>query len=350
MTRNNLALVAIVGFFVVALGAIKIVQVSRLGDAPPLEPIVVYEVLPHPYFEEVTRGAKAFEAQTHVPVRIVVGQESSQANLNTNIDSLYAVGHKAFALYPVDPAGCRGVFERLKAGGRYAVAYGAQPEAGSATAFAVATDTRGSATQATEVLIGLMGGQGRILNVLESMTDANTKIRRDAIEATVARYPKVSIIDTIGDINSEQEGRTKIESALVARQGQIDGVICTGYNTTVAAALLLAERNARDGAKRIRFVGIDTDPRVLTAIREDRIDATMAQNPYAQGYISCALLKLMLDGWTPLTPYQFIDSGSVVLTRSNVDSFDAEARQATARLAGELQTRYLRPPATAAAP
>jgi ribose transport system substrate-binding protein len=192
-----------------------------------------------------------------------------------------------------------------------------------------------------------MGGEGKILNVLESMTDANTKIRRQAIEDTVARYPRVSILQTIGDINSEQQGREKIESALVARQGQIDGVICTGYNTTVAAALLLAERNAQPNVRRIRFVGIDTDERVLQAIRDGRVDATMAQNPYAQGYITCSLLKLMLDGWTPTADYRFIDSGSVVVTSANVDGFAGDMRLATARIADALRTTYLRPPADA---
>ena len=104
----------------------------------------------------------------------------------------------------------------------------------------------------------------------------------------MAQHPQVSIAQTIGDIGTEQKALEKIESALVARGDEIDGVICTGYTTTVAMAMLLSTRDS--GRKRIHGVGIDTDLRVLAAIRAGHMDATIAQNPYAHGFISCALL------------------------------------------------------------
>ena len=83
----------------------------------------------------------------------------------------------------------------------------------------------------------------------------------------------------------------------------------------MAAASLLSERHKNAQNKRIRFVGIDTDPTVLQAIRDGYIDGTIAQNPFGHGYVSCALLKLMLDGWKPAKPYQFIEAGDVVSDR-----------------------------------
>jgi len=190
-----------------------------------------------------------------------------------------------------------------------------------------------------------MGYQGRILNVLESLTDANTPIRKAAVEAVVAKYPGVEIVQTVGDVTTEQKAREKIESALVARGDEVDAVICTGYTTTVAAATLLAEHNRKPGAKRIRFVGLDTDDRVLAAIREGSVDMTLAQNPFGHGYIACALLDLMLQGWTPKVPYEFVDAGCVPVTQENVDSFQAGIEEMTRMIVGELQTKYLNAPA-----
>ena len=77
----------------------------------------------------------------------------------------------------------------------------------------------------------------------------------------------------------------------------MDGVICTGNTTTIAAVVLLGQHNRKAGAKRIRFVGLDAiDPRVTDAIRDGSVDMTLAQNPFGHGYISCALLDLMLHG------------------------------------------------------
>lgn len=344
MTRNNRILAVTVGSLALILGAIKFAQSGRPAAAT-LAPIVLYEPLPHPYCTAVGVGGAAFARDHHVGVRIVIGQESTQANVNTNIESLRTVGYKAFAIYPVDPAGSKGLFARLRAAGCLAVAYGAQPAPGTEAPFAVATDTRRAATLAAETLVALLGGRGRILDVLESSTDANTPIRQAAIEAVVAQHPGVSIIQTVGDITTEEKAREKIDSALVARGDQVDGVICTGYTTTVAAAVLISEHNRKPGARRIRFVGLDTDPIVLAAIRQGTIDATLAQNPFGHGYISCALLDLLERGWRPRAPYQFIDSGCVVVTRANAGSFEAGIEKMTATIMGELKTKYLLPPA-----
>jgi ribose transport system substrate-binding protein len=342
MTRNNQLLLATLAALGLALGAIKFVQ-SR-GSAAPVASIVLEEPLPHPYCTAVGGGATAYANASGTPVRVLVGQESTQANVNTNIESMLTIGHRAFAFYPVDPAGSKGLFARLKHAGCFAVAYGAQPEKGTETPFAVATDTQSAATLAAEKLIELMGRHGRILNVLESLTDANTPIRKAAIEAVVAKYPGVEIAQTVGDVTTEQQSRIKIESALVARGDEIDGVICTGYTTTVAAAILLTEHNQKPGAKRIRFVGLDTDDRVLAAIRSGAIDATLAQNPFGHGYISCALLDLMLKGWKPVKDYQFIDSGCVPVTKENVDSFQTGIEAMTRTIVADLKTKYLLPP------
>ena len=176
MTRNNILLLVILGALALALSAIKLIQSHQIRAS--LEPIVLYEPLPHPYCTAVGKGGEAYAKEHGIGVRVVVGQESTQANVNQNIESLFTLGHKAFAFYPVDPAGSKGLFARLHQGGRFAVAYGAQPENGSATPFAVATDTKAAATLATKTLIELLGKRGRILNVLESLTDANTPIRR----------------------------------------------------------------------------------------------------------------------------------------------------------------------------
>ncbi len=83
---------------------------------------------------------------------------------------------------------------------------------------------------------------------------------------------------------------------------------------------------------------------MLQAIRDGAIDATVAQNPPGHGYISCFLLKYLLDGWTPAKDYQFIDAGIVIVTKENVDTYAAEVRKITDRIAAELKILYLHPP------
>ncbi|MBM3293687.1 MAG: substrate-binding domain-containing protein [Candidatus Aminicenantes bacterium] len=331
-----------VGVVVGLAAAVIVVNVTRKKTS--VEPIAWYGMMPHPYKTEVRSGVERFEQETGVRVLKVVGQQWTQDNENVNVEALSTKGHKAFSIYPGDPAGANALFAQLRGRGQIVVSYGAEPDLPTPVAFTVATDIKAAAMTAAERLIEMMGGRGRILNVLELVTDINTKKRDDGIREVVARYPGVSIIQTISDMTQVSEATVKIQSALAARMDEIDGIITTGYNPTIAAASVLTEWHRDPKRKQIRFIGIDTGETVLQAIRDGSIDATIAQNPPGHGYISCLLLQRLLDGWTPARDYQFIDAGIVVVTRDNVDSYAAEVRKITDGIAADLNAKYLRPP------
>jgi ribose transport system substrate-binding protein len=332
----------ILGIVVVLVAAVVVFSLLRKKQS--VETIAWYGMMPHPYISEVRGGVERFEKETGVQVMKVVGQAWTQENENINVEALSSRGHKAFSVYPGDPAAANALFAQLKSRGQLVVAYGAQPNLPTPVPFTVATDIKDAAMVAAEKLIGLMGGKGKILNVLETVTDINTKIRDEGIKEVVAKHAQVQIVQTISDMLQVSEATTKIQSALAARADEIDGIIATGYNPTIAAAAVLTEWHKNPAHKRIRFVGIDTGPTVLQAIREGVIDATIAQNPPGHGYLSCMILKMMLDGWKPRKDYQFINAGIVVVTKENVDTYATQVQEITDRLAAELKSEYLSPP------
>jgi ribose transport system substrate-binding protein len=334
--------IAVIVAVVLLAAAIVVVRVTRKAES--VETICWYGMMPHPYKTEVRSGVERFENETGVRVAKIVGQQWTQDNENVNVEALSTKGYKAFSIYPGDPAGANALFAQLKARGQLVVAYGAEPDLPTPVPFTVATDIKAAAMTATEKLIEFLGGKGRILNVLEMVTDINTKKRDEGIREVVARHPGVEIVQTISDMTQVSEAVTKIQSALAARMDELDGIITTGYNPTIAAAAVLSEWHKDHRHKRIRFIGIDTGSTVLQAIRDGAIDATVAQNPPGHGYISCLLLKLLLDGWRPRAPYQFVNAGIVVVTKDNIDTYAAEVRKITDGIAAELRTRYLEPP------
>ena len=247
--------------------------------------------MPHPYVSEVSSGVDAAKKDLGVPVYQMVGQEWTQDNESVNVESLSTAGHKAFCIYPVDAAGADGLFAQLTARGQFVVAYGAEPALPTPASFTVATDIQGAAETACEELIRLMGDHGHILNVLEAVTDINTQKRDAGIRAAVRRHPQVTIIQTISDMSQVSEATTKIakRSGPAARAGEIDGIITTGYNPTIAAVAILTEWNRNPSNKRIHFIGMDTGAAVIAAIRDGSVDATVAQNTFGHGYIPVAI-------------------------------------------------------------
>ena len=309
-----------------------------------LETIVWYGNAVHPYITEVRLGAEAFAKDSGVPVYCTVGQEWTQDNQNVNVEALSTGGYKAFCLFPGDAVGANALFQLLRDHGQNVVAYGAPPALPTPIPFTVGTNIKGAAMAATEELIRLMGGHGKILNLLEASTDVNTRARDEGIREVVAKHPGVEIIQTLSDMIKMGDATTKLQSALAARAGDIDGIIATGFNPTVAAASALTEWNKDPAHKYIHFIGMDTDSTVIRAIQEGRIDATVAQNPFGHGYLSCMILNLLNEGWTPRQPYQFIDSGIVIVSRNNLNTYASKVRQITSGIAAELKTRYLNPP------
>jgi ribose transport system substrate-binding protein len=334
--------IALIALLVVLAVAVVVVRVTRKNGG--VEPVCWYGMMPHPYVTEVRAGVERFEQETGLRAAKVVGQQWTQDNENVNIEALSTKGYKAFSIYPGDPAGANALFAQLKGRGQLVVAYGAEPDLPTPVPFTVATDIKAAAMTAAEKLIELMGGRGRILNVLEMVTDINTRKRDEGIREVVARHPGVEIVQTISDMSQVSEAVNKIQSALAARMDEIDGIITTGYNPTIAAASVLTEWHRAPGRKRIRFIGIDTGPTVLQAIRDGAIDATVAQNPPGHGYLSTRILGLMLEGWTPRAPYQFINAGIVIVTKDNIDTYGIEVRKITDGIAAELRTKYLQPP------
>ncbi len=331
---------------IIIVGALVgvVVVVSMTRKTQSVEAIAWYGTMPHPYINEVKGGVEAFEKEVGVSVYKTVGQEWSQDNENVIVEAMSTKGHKAFSIYPGDAAGANGLFTSLRKRGQLVVAYGAEPAMPTPATFTVATDIKGAAMAACEELIRLMGDQGGILNVLETVTDINTKKRDEGIREVVAKHPRVKIAQTIADMTQVSEATNKIQSALAARSGEIDGIITTGYNPTVAAAAILTEWHKNPQHKRIRFIGIDTGPTVLQAIREGSIDLTVAQNPFGHGYVSCMILKMMLDGWKPKKDYQFINAGIVMVNKGNIDTYSKEVRKITDAIVADLKTRYLDPP------
>lgn len=293
----------------------------------------------HPYFDEVQSGVDKFSEDFGIEVTKRLGQDWTQDNQNENVAAMAAQGFNAFSIFPSDVSGARGLYEELAEQGITIVDFGQATKEPTPAAFYVGTQLKEAAMLATEELIKSMGGKGNIINVLEVPGD-NTRLRQEGVEEVVAKYPDVKIIQTVGDLSSIEDSVEKVQNAIAANLGNIDGMIATGYTPTVAIAQLLTEYH-ENGGERIHFYGIDTDAVVLDAIRAGHIDGTMAQNPFGHGYIPMVLLKKLSEGYKPREGVHAIDAGVVPVTAENIDTFQADISELTKDIIDNLDSTYL---------
>ncbi len=310
---------------------------APVGDFKP----VWYAPAPHPYFEDVKKGIEAFEKDTGITVEKEIGPDWNQDSQNQRMEALAAKGFNAFSVYPADASGANGLYEELTQRGIHIANFGTSTAQPTTASFAVATDVKAAAMAATEELIKAMGGKGNIINVLEVLEDPNTALRKQGIEEVVAKYPDVKIIQEVAGMTSVDQATVKVGDALAANIDKVDGIIATGYTPSVAIAQALTEYKSKDGARTIHAVGIDTDPIVMTAIKDGVMDGTIVQNPYGHGYLSLLLLKYLAEGYKPKADAYFVNAGFAFANKDNLDTYSEDTLKVTEQIKSELLDKYL---------
>ncbi|MBU9728331.1 sugar ABC transporter substrate-binding protein [Diplocloster modestus] len=309
------------------------------GDASGLK-MAWYGFSGFPYMEEVYTGVEAFAKDSGIEVLKYMGSEVAQSTQNEDVEALVAQGINALSIYPADASGANSLYEEITAHGVNVVNFGCATNLPTPASFTVGTDVKQAAMDAAENLIKMMGEKGNILNVLEVLEDPNTALRKEGVEEVAAKYPDVKIVQEVGGINSQEEAVQKIETALSSNAGNIDGIICTGNTTSVGMALTLPDYYQQMGTdKHIYCIGIDTDETVIKAINDGIVDATVAQNPYGHGYISCALLQKMAEGKS-VSDYTFVDTGVVLVTKDNSADFSADLDAKTKEIMSDLDSYF----------
>ena len=188
-----------------------------LAQDPDDYKILVYWPAPDVYFEEnIQPGYSAIEEEYGVTVDFIVGTEWTQDVENQNCEAAIAQGYKLFLVYGADTSGANALYQEMIDAGCEVVNYGGTVSDPQVAPVTVCGDVKAYSYDATIQMCEAMGGEGKIINVLENLGDVNTLQRQEGVEEAVALYPNVEICQTIGDINTRDEGYEKVADALAA--------------------------------------------------------------------------------------------------------------------------------------
>lgn len=149
---------------------------------------------------------------------------------------------------------------------------------------------------------------------------------------------KVKLLQTITDVDKDLQTAQKAVSDLLAAKGnQIQGIVTTAYNPAVAAA----DAVESSGSK-AKVVAIDDDAKILSGIKDGSVAATVVQNPVGQAEVGAWVLALLqTKQCTMRQPGQIIDSGSFVVSKADVDTFDSARKAKTEELKKQFADTYL---------
>jgi ribose transport system substrate-binding protein len=303
---------------------------------------------PHPYFagwqpgmDDAAKDFKIGKTEYQVPAEWKL---EAQTQL---LESLAAQGTNAFGIFPGDAVGINSTLAEFKANHIPSIAIAGCTQDPTPAVFCFSTDVFQAAYVGTKALIDAMGGKGAIVHMAGLLVDPNTTLREQAVQKAIDETKgAVTLLQTVGDTDDQEKGDQKINALLAAQKDNIGGIIATAYISSVVTATALRNQ----GDKRIKMVGIDNDKIVMDGIHDGFVAGTIAQNPYGQAYIGVYALDLLASGctakaeapWikTPQTAH-FIDSGTVVVTAKNLDSYKDDLKGLTHKMFGSFKDSYL---------
>jgi len=295
----------------------------------------------HPYFQPwKTAGEEAGKTLGLGGFTFNETGEWDQGKQNDALNSLAADGYNAFGIFGVSPTDINTTFSDLKSQGFAVGSLGSCPAGDVNEAdFCLSTDVEEAAYKAAQAAIEAMGGKGTLAHLTGNNVDSNTQRRIAGVEKAVAEAGgAVELLPAVTDIDVDLGTAQKAVSDLLAAQGdKINGIVATAYNPAVAAA-----EGVEEAGLKISVVAIDDDKQILSGIESGSVAATVTQNPVGQAQVGAwALALLATDQCTMTEPGVIVDSGSFVVTKDNVATYDTERQAKTDELRAEFSASLL---------
>jgi ribose transport system substrate-binding protein len=192
-------------------------------------------------------------------------------------------------------------------------------EAGKDFVSLVATDNRKGGQIGGEELARLLNGKGKVVLLRYGVGSASTEAREAGFLDAMAKHPDIQIIEkdryagaTVGEAQQTAEN-------LLDKLKQADGIFASNESATQGMLNVVV---ANGLAGKVKFVGFDTSPSLVDALKNGQLQALVAQNPRKMGYLAVKTMVDHLDGKQVPTS---VDTGCALVTKENLDTPDIKA-------------------------
>ncbi len=290
---------------------------TRTGGKPRIA--VIPKGTTHVFWKSVEAGARAAAGPAGVEV-VWKGplQENDRAQQIQLVQQFVSEGVAGIALAPLDLMALRPVVDQAKAKGIPVVIFdsalnglpGEDFDCYVATQNEIAGELAGRHL-ASLLQDGAAGKPAKVVMLRYQIGSASTE-QREAGFLKVARAAGLDVI-----VHNRYAGATAGEAktqalTLADRLREADGIFCSNESAT-AGMLLALEQLQLAGRK--KFVGFDSSPPLVQALRAGTIDGLLVQDPRRMGELSVQVLAARIAGKT-VEPV--IDTEAVLVTKANM--------------------------------
>jgi len=179
----------------------------------------------------------------------------------------------------------------------------------------VATDNFQGGVLGARRLAELLGGKGRIFLIRYQEGSASTMEReRGFFETITTDYPEIILLVQDQYTGATTETAYQLAENLLGRFPDVEGIFCPNESSTFGTLRALQETKL---AGKVKFVGFDSSPKLVQALRDGHLHGLVLQNPIKMGYLGVMTLVHYLRG--EKIPER-VDTGVLVATLETMDS------------------------------
>ncbi len=302
------SLMALVAGFAFANGGAE----TASGAAKKLKIAVIYHDTGIEFAQVIKTGALAAGKECGVdvefigPIGIKVDEQVSfiENAITKKVDGLAISNVNGEALNPM--------IEKAIAAGIPTVTFNSDAEGSKRMAFYGQNLVESGRVQAG-ILEEYMGDKGKILIITGEAAASWSQDRERGVREGLAKYPGITVVNTVSTGWEEQAQFAAIENAILANP-DITGIASLDAATTPATGLVIK----RLGKKGITHVGHDLVPLTLDNIKAGITQASLSQYPYMQGFMP---VKALFEYITNKTPLKDMDTGILRVDSKNIDEY-----------------------------
>jgi ribose transport system substrate-binding protein len=183
----------------------------------------------------------------------------------------------------------------------------------------VGTNNRLGGQMGGEELVRLLGGKGKVVLLRYMEGSASTTEREAGFLEVMKKNPGIQMLveDRFGGATASEAQTTALN--LIDQIRDADGIFCSNESLTFGMLLALRQNNLVGKAK---FVGFDTSPPLIEALKKGEIQALVAQNPTKMGYEAVKTMVAVMHG--EKVP-ENVDSGAALITPDNIGTPEIQA-------------------------
>lgn len=319
--------------FAVAVLVLPLTQCGSAHDADE-KYVLVSANLKIPYWQTASAGFSQAANQLRVRSEVVGPDDYDPKAEAEAFDRAVAGKPTGILVSAADATGLKDSIDKAIAAGIPVITIDSDSRASKRLLFIGTNNYQAGITGGQRLATELKGKGNVVVFTIPEQANMAERLRgyRDSLES----HPQIKItriVDIKGDPRVAFDTTTQI---LGKEKDKVDAFVCLEALAGKEVATVLNSNGVKDKI----VIAMDTDPDTIDWIRKGVISATISQKPYTMSFVGLRMLDGMYhhklsslttnwanDSFAPIPA--FVDTGSALIDRTNVEEFSLASKSAT---------------------